>query len=123
MDAVRTASTGPPVTVKKAVRTFSMQMKNRNWRYLGVDWAVIAASVGLQIAVGGILLYVVVCIVIGSRLRALANLLHESAHYKLFPAKKGQPPGGDGSLRMADNDELSAVRGTTPNAPQLSVEQ
>jgi fatty acid desaturase len=88
MDTVRTASTGPPVTVKKAVRTFSVQAKNRNWRYLVVDWAVIAASIGVHIAVGGVLVYVVVCILIGSRLRALANLLHESAHYKLFPDRR-----------------------------------
>ena len=88
MAAVRTAPTGPPVTVKKAVRTFSVQAKNRNWRYLGVDWVVIIASVCAHVLVGGVLLYLVVSILIGSRLRALANLLHEAAHYKLFPGRR-----------------------------------
>lgn len=55
-----------------------------NWLFLAGDWSVIGAAVAVHLLRPGLVTYLLVLVVIGSRMRALANLLHEAAHFKLF---------------------------------------
>lgn len=77
-----------PADVKKAVRDCSATDNWRNWLFLTGDWGLIVAAAATHFYVGGIPVYLLSVLVIGSRMRALANLLHESAHYKLFADRR-----------------------------------
>jgi fatty acid desaturase len=66
-----------------------------NWRnvlYLGFDWAVIAGSIAAAHAVVGPVArptaYLIAVVVIGSRQRALMNLVHQASHRKLFANRR-----------------------------------
>jgi len=59
-----------------------------NWHnlfFVGYDWLIIAASIAITVLLKmNPLVYVLAVIMIGSRQRALMNLLHEASHKKLF---------------------------------------
>lgn len=65
----------------------ALQVKD-NWRnifYLGFDWLVIAAAVVASIETNmHPLVYLGAVIIIGSRMRAQMNLVHQASHKKLF---------------------------------------
>jgi fatty acid desaturase len=65
----------------------SLQSKD-NWHnisYLAFDWLIVAAAIAVAVASDmNPLVYMVVVLVIGSRQRALMNLVHEASHKKLF---------------------------------------
>lgn len=71
------------------VRTELAALRERdNWRnliYLGADWLVIAVGIGASYATGfHPAVYLLSVLMIGSRQRALMNLLHQASHGKLF---------------------------------------
>src|SRR5213594_2658179 len=78
----------PPAEVKAAVRASSGRDNWRNALYLAADWLVAGAAVLVHLRWGGVFLYLVALTVIGTRMRALANLLHESSHHKLFADRR-----------------------------------
>lgn len=79
---------GPPADVKAAVRAASGRDNWRNALYLAADWLVAGVAALVHLRWGGVLLYLVTLAVLGTRMRALANLLHESSHYKLFANRR-----------------------------------
>lgn len=84
-DGERRAS---PRTIPRALRAeiaaLSARDNWRNWIYLAADWLVIVAAAVAAARIGHPVALVGAVIVIGSRQRALANLLHEASHRKLF---------------------------------------
>jgi fatty acid desaturase len=74
----------PPPQVKSLIRPLSRRDDWLNWMFLAGDWSVIAVAVTVHLLVPGPVVYFLAVIVIGSRMRALGNLLHEAAHLKLF---------------------------------------
>jgi fatty acid desaturase len=83
-DTLGIARQHPPAEVRSLIRPLSKRDNWINWLYLAADWLTIAGAVALHLLVPGFWLYVLAVIIIGSRLRALGNLLHEAAHFKLF---------------------------------------
>lgn len=58
-----------------------------NWRnggYIAEDWLVIVAAAVGATATGGWPTYLIAMILIGSRMRALMNLVHQASHRQLF---------------------------------------
>src|SRR6266540_478437 len=88
MDLLVLEADRPPTDVRVAVRTASQHDNWRNALFLAVDWLLMALAATIHVWYGGVLLYVVIVILIGSRMRALANLLHEAAHHKLFASRR-----------------------------------
>jgi fatty acid desaturase len=88
MDLLVLEADRPPTDVRAAVRTASQRDNWRNALFLAVDWLLMALAAAIHVWYGGVLLYVVIVILIGSRMRALANLLHEAAHHKLFASRR-----------------------------------
>jgi fatty acid desaturase len=82
------AADGPPIEFKPLVRQMSVRDNWRNWVFLGVDWAIIALAVGAHLIWTTPIVYLGTLVLIGSRMRALANLLHEAAHLKLFASRR-----------------------------------
>lgn len=74
----------PPPIVLSAVRQAVGRSNRQSAMYLAGDWALIAASISVHLLVGGVVVYLIAVVVIGVRMRALGNLLHEAAHAKLF---------------------------------------
>ncbi|HEY0451980.1 fatty acid desaturase family protein [Actinophytocola sp.] len=74
----------PPAEITRALREVSTVDNWRNALFLSADWLVIAVAVVAHVRWGGALVYVAATILIGTRMRALANLVHEAAHRKLF---------------------------------------
>lgn len=74
--------------VKALIKPLSRRDDWLNWLFLIGDWSVIGGALILHLLVSGPLIYVLVLIIIGSRMRALGNLLHEAAHFKLFRNRK-----------------------------------
>jgi fatty acid desaturase len=74
----------PPTDVVAAVRGRSSRPRWRNAAYLAADWLVIAGAITAHALLGGPALYLLAVALVGTRMRALANLLHEAAHHKLF---------------------------------------
>jgi fatty acid desaturase len=61
-----------------------------NWHnvlYLGIDWIVILAAIALTRTYPSLPGYLAAIVVIGSRQRALMNLVHEASHRKLFRSR------------------------------------
>lgn len=73
-----------PTVLKAAVRAGSATDNVRNWWYVGGDAATAAAAVAAGELTGSWPVRVLAVVVIGSRMRAAANLVHEAAHRKLF---------------------------------------
>lgn len=74
----------PPPIVLSAVRQAVGRSNLQGAVSLAGDWALIAASISVHLLVGGSVVYLIAVVVIGARMRALGNLLHEAAHAKLF---------------------------------------
>lgn len=77
----------PPQAVKDVVREASRIDNIHGWLYLLGDWSVWIVAIAANVVLNHPITYVIVLVVIGSRMRALANLLHEAAHRKLFATK------------------------------------
>lgn len=73
-----------PPEIRALIRPMSRRDNRLNWLFLAVDWSVVAGAVAVHLLVPGVVVYLLAVAVIGSRMRALANLLHEAAHRKLF---------------------------------------
>ena len=73
-----------PPEVSALIRPLSRRDNRLNWLFLTFDWAVIGAALAVHLMVPGPVVYLLALIIIGSRMRALANLVHEAAHLKLF---------------------------------------
>jgi fatty acid desaturase len=80
--------TPPPPIVLSAVRKAGGRSNRQGTMYLAGDWALIAASISVHLLVGGVVVYLIAVVVIGVRMRALGNLLHEAAHGKLFTSAR-----------------------------------
>jgi fatty acid desaturase len=74
--------------VPKEARAELLRLRTRdNWHnvyYLAGDWTTIAVAIALSIVIGHPAVYALSAVVIGSRQRALMNLVHEGSHRKLF---------------------------------------
>jgi fatty acid desaturase len=81
--SLKSASSPPPVVVA-AVHQAAARSSRPGALYLAGDWAIIAAAVSVHFLVGGVAVYLIAVVLIGVRMRALGNLLHEAAHVKLF---------------------------------------
>ena len=77
-----------PAEIKSMIRPMSKRDDWVNWLYLAGDWFIICGAIVFYLAVPGLLSYVLAVIIIGSRMRALGNLLHEAAHFKLFAERR-----------------------------------
>ena len=66
----------------------------RNWFYLLGDWGIIVGASWLSIDRGTVAAYLLAVILIGSRQRALMNLVHEASHHKLFRNRRINDWGG-----------------------------
>ncbi|MEU7629564.1 fatty acid desaturase family protein [Nocardia sp. NPDC049220] len=77
----------PPSRVKSAVRETSRLDNFHNVPYLLLDWVVSLASCAVSVVVDHPFIYLLAVVVIGSRMRALGNLLHEASHRKLFRSR------------------------------------
>jgi fatty acid desaturase len=78
----------PPPIVLSAVRQAVRRSNRQGAMYLAGDWALIAASISVHLLVGGVVVYLIAVVVIGVRMRALGNLMHEAAHAKLFTSAR-----------------------------------
>jgi fatty acid desaturase len=61
-----------------------------NWRnvlYLAADWGVVAGAIAIAETVGGAWVTLAAILVIGSRQRALMNLVHQASHRQLFASR------------------------------------
>lgn len=77
-----------PTEVRRELSALQGKDNWRNVLYLGVDWAVVAAAILATIASGmNPLVYALAVLVIGSRQRALMNLVHQGSHKKLFRSR------------------------------------
>ncbi len=74
----------PPSPLVGAARRLARSDNHTNFLFIGVDWSIMVVAAALSQLAGGPLLYLLAVVAIGSRLRALANLMHEASHYKLF---------------------------------------
>jgi fatty acid desaturase len=74
--------------VSSLIRHLSKRDNWLNWLFLVGDWSIIGAAVAVHLLEPGLITYLFVLGVIGSRMRALANLLHEAAHFKLFRSRR-----------------------------------
>jgi fatty acid desaturase len=74
--------------IPKPIRTELAALRVRdNWRniwYFATDWVVIAGAIAVSLVLTHPLVYALSVIIIGSRQRALMNLVHEASHRKLF---------------------------------------
>ncbi|MEU7141620.1 fatty acid desaturase family protein [Nocardia sp. NPDC046473] len=64
--------------------------RSDNWRnafYIGLDWGIIALAIAIPEYFNSWSLWLLAVVIIGSRMRALANLMHEAAHRKLFRSR------------------------------------
>jgi len=73
-----------PPEVSSLIRRLSQRDNWQNWLFLLGDWTIIGAAIAVHLLAPGPIVYLLVLAVVGSRMRALANLLHEAAHFKLF---------------------------------------
>lgn len=73
--------------IKKELKPLMKKGNYHNMIYLSLDWLVILGSVSLSIYSGSILIYIISIILIGSRMRAFDNLMHEACHRSLFTNK------------------------------------
>ncbi|MFI9847177.1 fatty acid desaturase family protein [Nonomuraea sp. NPDC051941] len=80
----RSMMDGPPAEIKSAVKKASTKDNWRNWLFVAEDWGVVGAAITLHQIWPTPMVYGLTLVAIGSRMRALANLLHEAAHHKLF---------------------------------------
>ncbi len=78
----------PPPAIKVHIRPMSQRHDWLNWVFLLGDWGYIACAITIHLFFSGPLVYILMLIVIGSRMRALANLTHEAAHFKLYRNRK-----------------------------------
>lgn len=88
MESLALEKDRPPTDVIMAVRGVSNRPHWRNALYLSFDWLVMAAAITAHAFWGGVALYLLMLVLVGTRMRALANLLHEGAHHKLFANQK-----------------------------------
>lgn len=65
-------------------RNYSIKDNYTNFFYLFVDYALIVAAIYLFLNFKNIYIYLITCMIIGSRMRALENLCHEASHGSLF---------------------------------------
>ncbi|MGW4331015.1 fatty acid desaturase family protein [Nocardia sp. NPDC004573] len=77
----------PPSLVKRAVRETSRLDNAHNMLYIAADWGLWISSAYIGVMSDNFFIYVIAVIVIGSRMRALGNLLHEASHHKLFRSR------------------------------------
>jgi fatty acid desaturase len=76
--------TAPPPEVRQLVKSASTLDDWRNWVYLLTDYGVaVGVAIAAQLSHSWVV-YLLAVVMIGSRMRAVANLLHEASHRKLF---------------------------------------
>lgn len=73
-----------PPEVRSLIRPLSQRDNWLNWLFLAGDWSIIGVAMAVYLLEPGPIVYLLVLAIIGSRMRALGNLLHEAAHWKLF---------------------------------------
>lgn len=74
----------PPPEVRQLVKSTSTLDNWRNWMYLLTDYGIAVGVAYVAQLSHSWTVYLLSVVVIGSRMRAVANLLHEAAHRKLF---------------------------------------
>ncbi|MGH9138644.1 MAG: fatty acid desaturase family protein [Acidimicrobiales bacterium] len=77
-------SSALPAEIRSRARALSRRDNWQNFLYLGADWAVVVAVVLAAERADWPMVTAAGLVVIGSRQRALANMLHEASHRKLF---------------------------------------
>lgn len=74
--------------IKKRVRELQPRDNWHNIFTIAFDWLVIIGSILLVNTFPTWWMYLIAIIIIGSRMRAFDNLMHEASHFQLFKNKK-----------------------------------
>jgi fatty acid desaturase len=77
-----------PREVRHKLSRLRVRDDRRNIASLVTDWATIALAIGVSLATDHPFVYATAVVVIGSRQRALMNLVHEASHRKLFGSRR-----------------------------------
>src|SRR3954447_17755224 len=81
---MRSSEVRPPRDLVQVARGLARTDDHTSFVFLGVDWAVTVTVVLLARVSGHSAAVGLAVLVVGTRMRALANLMHEASHYKLF---------------------------------------
>ena len=73
--------------IRKELKPLIKKNNYNNVIALLFDWFVIFSSILISVTFNNILIYLVAIILIGSRMRAFDNLMHEACHRSLFTNK------------------------------------
>lgn len=73
--------------IRKELKPLIKKNNYRNVIALSFDWFVIFSSILISVTFKNFLIYLVAIILIGSRMRAFDNLMHEACHRSLFTNK------------------------------------
>ncbi|SDX35882.1 Fatty acid desaturase [Marininema mesophilum] len=76
-----------PVIVKK-IRQLQQRNNWYNFFAIGLDWLIIASAIGMYYLYPSIWVYLLTITIIGSRMRGLDIMMHESSHHMLFKNRK-----------------------------------
>jgi fatty acid desaturase len=83
----QTATEFPSILTGSEIKRFSELKPSRFFAALGLDVLLILLAILISERIGGLLVYLAAVIVIGSRLHALAILMHEATHYRATPTR------------------------------------
>ena len=86
-DSDQTATEFPSILNGSEIKRFSELKPSRFFAALGVDVFIILLVITISERFGGFPVYLAAVIVIGSRLHALAILMHEATHYRAAPTR------------------------------------
>jgi fatty acid desaturase len=86
-DSDEPAAEFPSILTGAEIKRFSELRPPRFFVALGADVVIILLAILISERLGGLPLYLAAVIVIGSRLHALAILMHEATHYRATPTR------------------------------------
>lgn len=78
----------PPRALVELARDMARRDDYTNFGFIAADWVTIVGIAALAHVGQNLALDALAALVIGSRMRALANLMHEASHYKLFRSRR-----------------------------------
>jgi fatty acid desaturase len=83
-----------PRDVRLELARLRVRRDGRNVAALAADWTTIALAVAASLVTGHLAVYAIAVVIIGSRQRALMNLVHEASHHKLFRGRRANDMAG-----------------------------
>lgn len=81
---MRNSVARPPALLVERARHLARRDNHTNFFFIAADWLLVAAAAAVGLLSGNPIIYVLSVVAIGTRMRALANLMHEASHHKLF---------------------------------------